>query len=291
MNRTVIAGVLTALISLWCAPAHSGGAAGTNGVSIANRQPLWEIGVAGFGARLPYYRGSDDYRTYAFPLPYFVYRGERLQADREGVRGLFYKGRWLETDLSMSGNPPVNDGTGARHGMPGLDPLIEIGPALRVFLYRGACVKSVYLEGAVRAVSSIDTHELSPSYEGVRGGVGLVVTGVKPGSKSPWTVGGRLGLDVADRDYHRYFYDVDEQYVLPDRPTYQSDGGYSGATLSGWVSRRITDAVMVSVFAKGDSIEGAVYEDSPLVRSRYNVTVGAMLVWKMAESKTKAKGK
>jgi len=291
-HRVIIPRTLLIALGLVCgAVGRADEVTGTNSVPATGGQPLWEIGVAGLSSRLPYYRGSDEYRTYTFPVPYVVYRGERFQADREGARGFFYKGPLIETELSVNGNPPVNDGNGVRHGMPELNPLIEIGPAVRVYLHRGSIVKNVYLEGAARVVSSLDIHDLGVDYQGVRGGLGLVVAGVKPGPKSPWTTGGRLGLDVADSRYHGYFYDVDEPYVLPNRPEFHSDGGYSGASLSGWLFRRLGDDVSISVFAKWDNCEGAVYEDSPLVRTKNNITVGAALVWKLTESKTKVRRK
>ena len=56
-------------------------------VSHSEEKPLWEAGL-GIGAlAFPDYRGSDEVNTYPVPLPYFVYRGKFLKADREGVRG------------------------------------------------------------------------------------------------------------------------------------------------------------------------------------------------------------
>jgi hypothetical protein len=49
-------------------------------------QPLWEAGVGVGVLRLPHYRGSDQSHTWVLPVPYFVYRGEFLRADREGAR-------------------------------------------------------------------------------------------------------------------------------------------------------------------------------------------------------------
>ena len=49
-------------------------------------RPLWELGVGVAGLRLPDYRGSDQSRGYVLPLPYIVYRGTWLKADRDGAR-------------------------------------------------------------------------------------------------------------------------------------------------------------------------------------------------------------
>ncbi len=257
--------------------------------SVKEGLPRWEAGVGGFGARLPLYRGSDEYKLYAFPIPYVIYRGDIIQVEREGVRGFFHKGPLIETDFSMSGNPPVRDGDGARKGMPELDPLLEAGPAVRLFLYRGSRVSSVYLEAAVRGVVSFDLDTLSPGYEGTRGGIGLVLASYTVRPRSPWRMGFRVDLDWSDAEYNGYFYDVDKPYVLPDRPPYDADGGYGGWSVSGWLTRKLTDDLSLSVYGKMMNCEGAAYEDSPLVKTRNNFVVGSAMIWKLAESKTRVR--
>src|SRR5512143_2800128 len=69
--------------------------------------PLWELGVGIGGLTLPDYRGSNEQRNLLFPIPYFVYRGEILEVDRERVRGLLFKTERVELDFSLNGSPPV----------------------------------------------------------------------------------------------------------------------------------------------------------------------------------------
>ncbi len=56
----------------------------------AELKPLWEAGLGIGAVTFPDYRGSDRTQTYMLPVPYFVYRGEFLKADRNGLRGLFF---------------------------------------------------------------------------------------------------------------------------------------------------------------------------------------------------------
>jgi hypothetical protein len=49
--------------------------------------PLWEVGAGVAVIDFPDYRGADERRVLVLPFPYVVYRGELLQADREGLRG------------------------------------------------------------------------------------------------------------------------------------------------------------------------------------------------------------
>ena len=50
--------------------------------------PQWEFGFGATAFTLPDYRGSDERRGYLFPLPFVVYRGEKVRVDRQGFRGL-----------------------------------------------------------------------------------------------------------------------------------------------------------------------------------------------------------
>ena len=95
----------------------------------AKELSLWEFGLFSGAARVPHYRGSDEYNIYALPFPYFIYRGEIIQASRDGLKGVFYKNNYIETNISLSGNPPVDGNNNARQGMPDLDALFELGPA------------------------------------------------------------------------------------------------------------------------------------------------------------------
>jgi len=257
----------------------------TNAPPVMPGLPKWEVGVVGMVSRVPFYRGSDEYRWYAFPLPYFIYRGDYIQMDKDGVRGLFYKGVRFELELSLGINPPVKSEGGARAGMPDLNPLIEMGPAARLYLYNGKKVKAVYLEAAGRGVFSVDMDNLNPEYEGLRGNLSLVMAGIKLLPKSSWSAGLKTGLEFSDRDYNGYFYNVDEAYVTPDRPFYHSEGGYGGVSVSGWITRRLFDGVSIAMYTRLDNVEGAVFEDSPLVRAHNSYMVGAGFTWKIAQSK------
>jgi outer membrane scaffolding protein for murein synthesis (MipA/OmpV family) len=215
-----------------------------------------------------------------------IYRGDVLKVEREGIRGLFYRSDRVETDISMNGNPPVGDEAEARRGMPQLDPLVEMGPAVKWFLYRGRRLSSLYVELAARGAIAIDPHDLGLRYEGERAGVSLETGRYRWRAGSPWSAGGRVGVDFADRKYHRYVYDVTPAEALPDRPAFRSDAGYGGCSMSGFVVRRLTPDVTASIYGRWEYLGGAAYEDSPLVRTKENYVVGAAVVWKLAESKT-----
>src|ERR1043165_1683396 len=107
--------------------------------ALAEPKPKWELGLGATALTMPDYRGSDERRGYLFPVPYFVYRGESVRVDRQGLRGIFFESDRVELDFSLSGTPPVDSSRNqARQGMPDLDPTLEIGPLVKATLWRAA---------------------------------------------------------------------------------------------------------------------------------------------------------
>ena len=98
-------------------------------------EPLWELGIGVAGFRFDDYRGSDHTNTYLFPIPFFVYRGPILRADRDGARAILFSGRRVVVDVSLGASVPTKSKDDeARRGMPDLAGTFEIGPNLVVEL-------------------------------------------------------------------------------------------------------------------------------------------------------------
>lgn len=252
----------------------------------AEQLPLWELGAGPAAISFPQYRGSDERENYVLPAPYFVYRGEFLKADRQRVRGLFFKSDRVELDVSTSGSVPVKSKDNrARTGMPDLDPTLEIGPALNLSLDRSADGrKTLEIRLPLRAVISTDFKSVgfqgwlfqpqlnwdNAEFMGVHGlNLGLVAGPVFGSAK-----------------YHQYFYNVDPAFATAGRPAYQARGGYAGTQFIGALSRRFSD-FWVGGFMKYDYLGGAAFEDSPLVKSKGGFSAGLAVLWVFAESKTK----
>jgi len=254
-------------------------------------KPLWEIGLFSGAARIPHYRGSDEYNWYVLPLPYVIYRGQILQADREGVKGIFFKTKSFESSISVSGNPPVDGDNDAREGMPDLDAMFEIGPSLKWhlagdFLNHG---DALYAQIALRAASSIAFDSgVDFSYLGFHADLSLAYANQSLFKNQEIGFGGKIAADFADSDLNAYFYDVEQEYARDDRHFYASDSGYAGFSLSGWVHKKLTGVLSLGFYSRWDNISGAVYEDSPLVKEKNNFTIGCALDWNIWESKRKA---
>ncbi|MDO8595473.1 MAG: MipA/OmpV family protein, partial [Sulfuricaulis sp.] len=107
------------------------------GQAHADELPRWEVGLGVVGLSIPDYRGSDQQRGYLLPLPYVQYRGDIFRIDREGAHGDLFKSDRFKLDVSLNAGPPAKSGrNGARSGMPDIDPTVEAGPSLHVFLAR-----------------------------------------------------------------------------------------------------------------------------------------------------------
>ena len=250
----------------------------------AEQLPLWEAG-AGIGATsLPHYRGSDQSRTWVLPVPYFTYRGEFLKVDDRRFRGLFFDSDKVEVELSLSGSPPAKDND-ARSGMPDLDPTLEIGPSLNVALLRSKNgMEKLELRLPVRIAIASDFPHLR--YIGWVFQPNLSLDFKNALGNRGWNLGLQSSLIYTDRRYNQYFYAVDPIFATPDRPAFNPGGGYGGPALLAAVSKRFP-SFWVGAFAKWDSVGGAVFADSPLVKTRTNLSGGLAVSWIFSASTTK----
>jgi MipA family protein len=260
--------------------APSGGAAsGPASAPIAAKTlPLWELGFGVAALRLPDYRGSDQSQNYALPLPFAIYRGEFLRADREGARAVLVDAQRFEVDVSVAAAVPARHNA-AREGMPELAPRFEIGPSANVDLYRQpddrirlrlqAPLRAAFtLERSFRDVGVSFTPHLNLDLKEIGGG---------------WEVGVQGGPIFANRRFHDYLYGVDAIYATAARPAYAARGGYAGWFALSGVSRRFNNT-WVGAFARYDSLRGAVIAGSPLVRADHALTYGIGVAWVFAVS-------
>ncbi len=244
----------------------------------ADEGPLWEVGGGMAALTFPDYRGSARQREYLLPVPMFVYRGEVFQADRERVRGVFFRSERAEIDVSINGSVPVNsDGGGAREGMPDLDPTLEIGPSFNWKL-RQSQQQTLTLRIPVRAVIASDFRSAEGAGFLANPNLNLDVR-----FATGWKLGLQAGALFGDRRYHDYFYGVAQEHARPGRPAYRARGGYSGSQLIASLSRRY-DRWFVGGFVKADFLRGAEFEDSPLVERRDNLTAGIAVTYVFARS-------
>jgi outer membrane protein len=163
--------------------------------------------------------------------------------------------------------------------MPDLKGTFEIGPNLNLTLASSRADRwKLDLRLPLRAAFSL---ERSPGFVGstFSPNLNLDVAGVGGG----WNLGLLTGPVFADRRYHRYYYGVEPAYATPDRPAYQAHGGYAGWQALAASSRRFGNA-WVGAFLRYDSLRGAAFDDSPLLRRSSALTFGFGVSWILATS-------
>lgn len=252
------------------------------------RKPLWEAGVTAVALTLPHYVGSDEHYTFVLPFPYFVYRGEIFKSDRDGLRGLFFQSDRFESDISLGGNLPVaSENNEAREGMPELDTLAEIGPAFRYYFHRRGELDHLYLQAAWRGAFSIAFNggfDIDTNWRGQRYTLNLRFKNESLFRDHNLSLFLSTGISYADDILNGYFYDVQTEYVTPDRGHYNADAGYAGLYVSGAAYKDLSERWAIGGYLRWQNIGGAVFEDSPLVRTSNNFYASLVLIWKFAQS-------
>jgi MipA family protein len=251
----------------------------------AEEKPLWEAGLGVATVSFPAYRGSDQRSQFLLPSPYFVYRGEFLKADREGMRARLFESDRLELTVSGALSPPAfSDDIRARTGMPDLDANIEFGPQVNVKLWQGAQTgRQLKLLLPLRAAYTLNKRfqnigwVLHPKLNLDMGSLPAL-----PG----WNIGLQAGALFGDSRQHQYFYGVDSAYATAERPTYEARGGFAGMQYLVGVSKRY-EKHWVGAFLRYDNLGGASFADSPLVRTKNYVAAGVAISWILGESSTR----
>lgn len=248
----------------------------------AEEKPLWEAGIGVATVSFPAYRGSDQRHNFLLPSPYFVYRGEFLKADRDGVRAELFDSDRAELTFSVALSPPASsDEIRARAGMPDLKANVELGPQLNLTLWRTENrARQLKLLLPMRAAFTLEKQSRSLGWV-VHPKLNLDITDLSglPG----WNLGMQLGPLFGDRKQHNYFYGVDAADATASRPAYAAGGGFAGMQYVVGVSKRYPKH-WVGAFLRYDNLGGARFADSPLVRTKNYVAAGMAVSWILGES-------
>jgi outer membrane protein len=255
-------------------------AVATTGVVRADEKPLWDFGLGVGAVAFSDYRGANTTHVYVLPVPYFYYRGKFLRADRNGVRGLLFNQEWIELNISANATTPVRRNA-ARAGMPDLRSTIEIGPSIDMHLWKSNDQKVKFdVRIPLRGVFTLESH---PHDIGWVFAPYAAVDVKDVGGFTGWYLGALAGPLFADHRYNDYFYTVAPQYATADRPAYQASAGYSGAQVLASLSKRYP-SFWVGGYVRHDSLAGAVWESSPLVKRNEYWSGGFGFAWMIRQS-------
>jgi MipA family protein len=237
------------------------------------KKPAWELGLGVGLLYLPDYRGSNENRFYALPYPYIVYRGDVIEVEEQTISGRIFKTDRVLLDVSYYGSVPVDsDKNSARKGMNDLDATFEAGPALDIRILGDRKAQNrLKIILPLRPVFSTDFS--SVRYEGLLTSPRLLFEAddIFPGTGVQ--LGVFAGPTFADSGYHDYYYTVKPVYATAGRPAYKAGGGYSGSSITIFLSKRYR-IFNFNAFVSADILQGAVFEDSPLVKTKNSVMSG-----------------
>lgn len=242
--------------------------------------PLWEVGLAGGFAATPSYPAAAERTSRALALPYLVYRGEVLRADREGVGARLIYTRDVEFDIGLAASlPSRSTDSPARTGMPDLGTLIEVGPRLKWIVARPAPGSRLQIELPLRAVLEFNS--------GVKR-QGLVfepeLKYEKHDANDDLRLNASASLVLGDRSLNSYFYGVTPEYSTTLRPAYEAQAGLIATRLSLSGSKKLNPDIRLFGFVRFESYAGAANLNSPLYRQSTGTSVGLAFAWTLGRS-------
>lgn len=259
--------------------AQVSGTGGADAPAGPGLRPLWELGAAGIGVSQQAYPGAEQQVRRGLVLPYFVYRGRFLRADREtaGLRAIKTENYELDVGFAASFGSRSRD-IDARNGMRDLGTLVEFGPRLKWFLGAGPGGGRWRLDLPVRGVFDLSD---GAAHRGLAFEPELRFERRTLGG---WLYGASVGAVFADQRLASTFYEVRPGEVLPDRPAYRAQPGLVAWRLGASMSRPLGTDWRVFGFARLDTVAGAANEDSPLVRRTTGGTVGLGFIYTFMRS-------
>ena len=245
--------------------------------------PLWEFGAGAFAVSQQAYPGASEQVRRGLALPFLIYRGEYLRADRDnlGLRAINQPG--YEVDIGFAGAFGSRaDDTQARRGMPELGTLVEFGPRLKWHL------GPVGRDGRLRAEFALrGVFDLNDSFRNKGASFEPRLVWEQRGAGN-WRYGASAGALFGNRKLADTFYSVAPADALPGRPAYSAESGLIAMRFGVNASREVTPDLRLFLFGRLDSVAGAANRASPLVQKSTGASVGVGLAYTFARSSRRA---
>ena len=239
--------------------------------------PKVDLGIGFAAQHLRDYRGADESQTQALPFPILIYRGDRFQADKDGIRGLFLEGEGWE--LNFSAEAALNGGSDentVRAGMESLDSAVEFGPSLNFNLTGEDFDHGWSLRLPLRAVFAVDLTD--KNIEPIGFNANPKITYRKPALWRGWNSKVDLGLLWGSDDYHDYYYSVAPAMVTAERTAYDAAAGYSGSYFKFSLKKR-RGQLWYGWNLRYDNLSAAVFDDSPLAVTPHYFSTTLAVGW------------
>jgi outer membrane scaffolding protein for murein synthesis (MipA/OmpV family) len=247
--------------------------------------PLWEVGVFAGGVSTPAYPAASERASKVLALPFFIYRGEVLRADRGGLGARLINAENYEFDIGFAASLPASSqDIAARQGMPDLGTLLEFGPRMKITLTRPSPGSRVRLDLPLRSVLEING--------GVRGegwAFEPEITWETRDVAAGWSGSASASVVLGDSQLNQYFYGVSAPYASAARPAYDAQAGLITTRLSVSTSKSLGPDLRVFGFARYDLYAGSANVNSPLYQQSTGTSLGVGLTWTLGRSEQRAK--
>jgi len=254
----------------------SGGFAAAVKADPATELPLWEVGIIGLSIEQLAYPGSSEQVQRNFVLPYLIYRGDFLRADRDNVGLRAYKSDTLELDVGFAAALGSSESDiPQREGMPELGTLVEAGPRLRWTISDNIWGSRLRLDLPVRAVFDIED---GMRYSGISFEPALFAD-VTTADDLSYTFG--ISALFGSEKLTDRFYQVADQFATSSRSEFDAKPGLIAVRLSGAISKKFTSKWRGFGFARYETVSSAKNRFSPLIVNNggWSVGVGVTYIW------------
>lgn len=245
----------------------------------AEKKPLWEIGIAAGLLTTPHYMGSDERYLLPLGLPYLIYRGRFIRANRSGIRGLLVNRENFSLDLGLSFGLPVNNNNKARDGMPDLHLTGQAGPRLNWKFSTPEDLPQFSLHLPVRYVADIRGKQLGWVTE-----PSVKIEKKHLGTEKKLSLRIDLGGLFAGQSFNKYFYGVADRFARPDRPAFEAESGFHSYFVKLSSTYKKSKHLSFGAFVQLRDLSQGVADDSPLVRQALDVSAGVGFVWSIWQS-------
>ena len=237
--------------------------------------PVWEVGIGGGAVSMPQYMGSDERYNFAAPVPFVIYRGERVNIDRSGLRADLFGTGEFTVDASLGVGLPVRNTNRARAGMPPLHFSLQAGPRLN-WNFLSTEKSDWTLRLPWRGVVDIKGHYLGWVSE--------------PELQLEHTVSDNITLKLnagalyGSRQFNRYYYDVPALYATAQRPAYATGAGLHSLSASASLSWQVNERLRMFTTLRYRNLSPGVVAGSPLVKTEHYLLGAVGIAWSFYQS-------
>lgn len=230
----------------------------------------YELGIGAGVVTYPSYVGSKSNNRIISPIPYLRYEGEKMSLAKGGLKYNFFNNDKITIDLSLGASLPVeSDNVPLRNGMEDLDFTLELGPRLNYEIHKDQ-EHEVTFKLPVRMVVATDIKNFGNQGFFIAPNLNYVF------EKDDFRVKLKTGPLWADSKYHNYFYGVGKQDVTLARNAYDAKEGYNGYRNTLSLKYR-KGAWNYGAFVSHINIDGATFEDSPLIETKNALYLGTFI--------------